>query len=48
MKQFILDLMWSGHGDIPLSLRVADGNEVDSAMFGKLMADFHKQWQIDA
>ena len=40
--------MWSGDGDIPLYLRVADGNEVESAMFGTLMADFHKQWQIDA
>ena len=48
MKQFILDLMWSGDGDIPLYLRAAHGNEVDSAMFGTLMADFHKQWQIDA
>ncbi|NEO74528.1 IS1634 family transposase [Moorena sp. SIO3H5] len=47
LKQFILDLMCSGDGDIPLYLRVADGNEVDSAMFGKLIADFHKQWQID-
>ncbi|CDN16726.1 hypothetical protein RintRC_5134 [Richelia intracellularis] len=34
MKQFILDLMWSGDGDIPLYLRVAHGNEVDPAMFG--------------
>ena len=48
LKQFILDLMCSGDGDIPLYLRVAHGNEVDSAMFGTLMADFHKQWQIDA
>ena len=40
--------MWSGDGDIRLYLRVADGNEVDSAMFGTLMAHFHKQWQIDA
>jgi transposase len=47
LKQFILDLMCSGDGDIPLYLRVADGNEVDSAMFGKLITDFHKQWQID-
>ena len=45
LKQFILDLMWSGDGDIPLYLRVAHGNEVDSAMFVTLMADFHKQWQ---
>ena len=48
MKQFIFDLMWSGDGDIPLYLRVAHGNEVDSGMFGTLMADFHKQWPINA
>jgi transposase len=48
LKQFILDLMCTCDGDIPLYLRVADGNEVDSAMFGKLIADFHKQWQIDS
>ena len=48
LKQFILDLMWSGDGDMPLYLRVAHGNKVDSAMFGTLMADLHKQWQIDA
>lgn len=48
LKQFILDLMCSGDGDIPLYLRVADGNEVDSAMFGTLIAEFQKQWQIDA
>ncbi|NRB08303.1 MAG: hypothetical protein HRU34_14770 [Richelia sp.] len=48
MKQFILNLMWSGDGDIPLYLRVAHSNEIDFAMFGTLMADFHKQWQIDA
>lgn len=48
LKQFILDLMCTCDGDIPLYLRVADGNEVDSAMFGKLIADFQKQWQIDA
>jgi transposase len=48
LKQFILDLMCSGDGDIPLYLRVADGNEVDSAMFGTIITDFQKQWQIDA
>jgi len=28
--------------------RVADGNESDSAIFAKLLADFKQQWQIDA
>jgi len=35
-------------GDIPLYLRVGDGNESDSAMFATLLADFKRQWQIDA
>lgn len=47
LKQFILDLMCSGDGDIPLYLRVADGNESDSAIFAKLIADFKQQWLID-
>lgn len=48
LKQFILDLMCSGDGDIPLYLRVGDGNEADSAMFATLITDFKQQWQIDA
>lgn len=48
LKQFLLDLMCSGDGDIPLYLRVADGNESDSAMFATLITDFKQQWQIDA
>lgn len=48
LKQFILDLMCSGDGDIPLYLRVADGNEADQAMFAKLLREFRQQWQIDA
>lgn len=48
LKQFILDLMCSGDGDIPLYLRVGDGNESDSAMFATIIANFRQQWQIDA
>jgi transposase len=48
LKQFILDLMCSGDGDVPLYLRVADGNESDSAMFATLIKDFQQQWQLDA
>ena len=29
-------------------LRVGDGNETDSAMFGKLVTQFKQQWNIDA
>ena len=48
LKQFIGDLMCSGDGDIPLYLRVGDGNETDSAIFGKLVTQFKQQWDIDA
>ena len=48
LKQFIVDLMCSGDGDIPLYLRVGDGNETDSAMFGQLVKEFKQQWDIDA
>jgi transposase len=48
LKQFIVDLMCSGDGDIPLYLRVGDGNETDSAMFGKLVTEFKQKWDIDA
>jgi transposase len=48
LKQFIVDLMCSGDGDIPLYIRVADGNEADSAAFARILKQFRQQWQIDA
>lgn len=48
LKQFIVDLMCSGDGDIPLYLRVADGNEADCAMFAQILKEFRQQWEIDA
>ncbi|WP_193200996.1 IS1634 family transposase [Nostoc sp. MG11] len=48
LKQFIVDLMCSGDGDIPLYLRVADGNEADCAMFAQIFKEFRQQWEIDA
>ena len=40
LKQFILDLIVSGDGDIPLFLRVADGNENDKAVFVKIAKEY--------
>ncbi len=40
LKQFILDLIVSSDGDIPLFLRVADGNENDKAIFGKIASEY--------
>ncbi len=48
LKQFIIDLMCSGDGDVPLYLRVADGNEPDQRVFAKLIQNFRQEWNIDA
>jgi transposase len=47
LKQFILDLICSGDGDVPLFLRVADGNEADKAVFAQVLCDFHMQLTLD-
>ncbi len=47
LKQFILDLICSGDGDVPLFLRVADGNEADKAVFAKVLGDFRQQLKLD-
>lgn len=43
LKQFIVDLISSGDGDVPLFLRVADGNEADKAVFAKILCEFREQ-----
>lgn len=48
LKQFIIDLICSGDGDVPLYLRVADGNETDKAVFAQLMQEFRQQFCVDA
>lgn len=47
LKQFIVDLMCSGDGDIPLYFRVADGNESDKGIFAKLIREFRENWELD-
>lgn len=41
LKQFTLNLVTSSDGDIPLGLRVGNGNEVDT----EVLVPFLKQWQ---
>jgi len=48
LKQFILDLICSGDGDVPLFLRVADGNEADNAVFGQILCEFKQQLTWDS
>lgn len=48
LKQFILDLIYSGDGDVPLFLRVASGNESDNSIFASICQDFKKQLNLDS
>ncbi len=47
LKQFILDLICSGDGDVPLFLRVASGNESDQKVFAQLLVEFRQQIELD-
>jgi len=48
LKQFIIDLICSGDGDVPLFLKVADGNQTDSAVFGQILSSFKQQLNRDS
>ena len=48
LKQFIIDLICSGDGDVPLFLKVADGNQTDSAVFGQVLSSFKQQLNLDS
>jgi transposase len=47
-KQFIIDLICSGDGDIPIFFKSASGNEADSASFAKILVDFKRQIALDS
>ena len=48
LKQCVLDLITTTDGDLPLFVRVGDGNESDKAVFGKILVEFKKQIQFDS
>ncbi len=48
LKQFMIDLIVSGDGDVPLFLKVGDGNEADKAVFGQIAREFQKQVDFDS
>ncbi|NEP55395.1 MAG: IS1634 family transposase, partial [Moorea sp. SIO3C2] len=47
LKQFMMNLISSNDSGIPLFLSMADGNQVDSEVFGLLMRRFSEQWTFD-
>ena len=45
LKQYTLALLTSGDGDVPLYLRVGNGNDADQAVFTEVIAQFQQQWK---
>jgi len=48
LKQFMVDMISTSDADVPLYVRVADGNEADRAVFAKLIAEYQQQLDVDA
>ena len=48
LKQFLIELVCSSDGDIPIFLKSASGNQADSSCFGKIAVDYKKQIQVDS
>ncbi len=47
LKQFILELICSSDGDVPLFLKTASGNESDRKVFAQIAVDFKEQINLD-
>ena len=48
LKQFMVDVICTGDGDVPLFVRIGDGNESDRAIFAQLMKQFKQEWNLDS
>ena len=44
LKQFMVNLVCSRDGGVPLGLKVGNGNDSDAQQFGKLMKEFKERW----
>jgi transposase len=42
----MIDLMPSNDGDVPLFMRVGDGNESDKTIFTKVIKTYQNQFQL--
>lgn len=47
LKQFIMELICSGDGGIPILLKSASGNQADSTCFGKIAVEYQNQIKVD-
>ena len=48
LKQFLINLIASGDGGVPLFLACGNGNDNDKAKFAKILADFKKQVDLES
>jgi transposase len=48
LKQFMIDLICSGDGDIPVFLRTGSGNESDQKVFPEILKQFRSQVNFDS
>jgi len=47
LKQFIIDMIVTGDGDVPLYLKIDSGNVDDTRVFVDRLKEFKKQWTFD-
>jgi transposase len=47
LKQFIIDTIVTGDGDVPLYLKIDDGNADDKSVFVERLKEFTHQWTFD-
>ena len=47
LKQFIIDTIVSGDGDVPLYLKIDDGNADDNSVFVERLKEFKNPWTFD-
>ncbi|MDJ0595592.1 MAG: IS1634 family transposase [Pleurocapsa sp. MO_226.B13] len=47
LKQFILDLIVTGDGNIPICIEAASGNQSDKKAFGQIAKNYQKQLKIE-
>ena len=43
-----MDVICTGDGDVPLFVRIGDGNESDRAIFAQLIHQFKQEWNLDS
>jgi transposase len=47
LKQFMMNLICVGDGDIPVLMEMASGNQSDKTRFAQLFQEFSKQWTFE-